>query len=76
MLMRTAALQQTNLTEFVVRISVEAAQAAIEHAERLQLSQRDSLCVLGLLENPPPPNDKLLAVPNGYTALLRRRSTP
>lgn len=61
LLMRAAALQQMNLTEFVVRTSVEAARAAIERTERLLLSERDSLCVLDLLENPPAPNAKLLA---------------
>jgi uncharacterized protein (DUF1778 family) len=31
----------------------------IENAERLALSERDSLRVLALLENPPAPNEKL-----------------
>ena len=61
LLMRAASLQQMNLTEFVLRTSVEAAQAAIESAEHLHLSERDSLQVLDLLENPPAPNAKLLA---------------
>jgi uncharacterized protein (DUF1778 family) len=33
----------------------------MEHAERLALSERDSMRVLDALENPPPPNKKLLA---------------
>jgi len=37
LLMRAASLQQINLTEFVLRTSVQAAQAAIEREERLQL---------------------------------------
>jgi len=45
----------------VLRSSVKAAHAAIEHAEQLRLSERDSLRVLDLLESPPPPNEKLLA---------------
>ena len=61
LLMRAASLQQMNLTEFVLRTSVEAAQAAIKSAEHLHLSERDSLQVLDLLENPPAPNAKLLA---------------
>ena len=61
LLMRAATLRQMNLTEFVLRSSVKAAHAAIEHAEQLRLSERDSLRVLDLLESPPPPNEKLLA---------------
>ena len=61
LLMRAASLQQINLTEFVLRASVQAAQAAIEQAERLQLSERDSLRVLDLLEAPPAPNARLRA---------------
>ncbi|MBS3780065.1 MAG: DUF1778 domain-containing protein, partial [Desulfovermiculus sp.] len=34
--------------------------AVIDQAERIELSQRDSLHVLDLLENPPAPNKKLL----------------
>jgi uncharacterized protein (DUF1778 family) len=33
----------------------------IEQAEHIQLSERDSLKVLDLLENPPEPNARLLA---------------
>jgi uncharacterized protein (DUF1778 family) len=38
-----------------------AAKAAVKEAEHVQLSRRDSLRVLALLENPPAPNSKLLA---------------
>jgi len=61
LLMRAAALRHTNLTDFVVRASLEAAHEAIDQAQRLQLSERDSLAVLDLLEHPPAPNEKLLA---------------
>ena len=37
------------------------AEDVIEEAEHVQLSERDSLRVLDLLENPPAPNAKLLA---------------
>jgi hypothetical protein len=36
-------------------------RAVIQEAEHLELSERDSLRVLALLENPPKPNPKLLA---------------
>ncbi|WP_445374481.1 type II toxin-antitoxin system TacA family antitoxin [Photorhabdus tasmaniensis] len=46
LLMRAAALQHINLTEF---------------DEWMELTERDSLYVLNLLDNPPAPNDKLMA---------------
>jgi len=39
-----------------------AAKVVSEEAEYVQLSVRDSLRVLDLLENPPAPNSKLLGV--------------
>lgn len=61
LLIRAAALQQTNLTEFVVRTVISAARKVIDENERLELTERDSLHVLGLLDDPPAPNNKLMA---------------
>ena len=61
MLLRAAALENTDLTDFVLQNSLRSAKAVIENAERLRLSQRDSLRVLKILENPPKPNMKLRA---------------
>lgn len=61
LLMRAVALKHTDLTDFVIQHAVRAAKAVIEQADHLQLSERDSLRVLDLLENPPAPNAKLLA---------------
>ena len=60
-LLRAAALRRTDLTDFVRRHSLNAARAVIQEAEHLELSERDSLRVLAMLENPPKPNAKLLA---------------
>ena len=60
-LIRAAALQNTNLTDFVVRNALREARMVIEEAERLVLSERDSLLVLKLLENPPAANARLRA---------------
>jgi uncharacterized protein (DUF1778 family) len=60
-LLRAASLQHTDLTDFVLRHALRAAQETIEESEHLQLSERDSLRVLDLLENPPPPSARLLA---------------
>ena len=61
LLLRAAAIEHTNLTEFVVRTAVANAKEVIELNERQQLSERDSLQMMDLLENPPEPNEKLMA---------------
>ncbi len=71
LLLRAVALNHTDLTDFVVSHAVSAAKAVIEQADLVQLSERDSLRVLDLLENPPAPNAKLLAAAR---ALPTRRS--
>ncbi|MFN9093572.1 MAG: DUF1778 domain-containing protein [Alphaproteobacteria bacterium] len=59
MLARAAALMNMDLTAFILGKMLPEARAVIENAERLALSERDSLRVLALLENPPAPNEKL-----------------
>lgn len=71
LLMRAVALNHTDLTDFVIRHAVSAAKAVIEQADRVELSERDSLRVLNLLENPPAPNAKLL---EAARVLPKRRS--
>jgi uncharacterized protein (DUF1778 family) len=61
LLLRAVALDHTDLTDFVIRHALSAARAVIQEADRVQLSERDSLRVLELLENPPAPNERLLA---------------
>jgi uncharacterized protein (DUF1778 family) len=70
LLLRAVAIQHTDLTDFVVKNALRAAKNVIAEAEHVQLSERDSLRVLDLLENPPAPNAKLLAAAR---ALPRRR---
>lgn len=60
-LMRAVSLEHTDLTGFVIRHALRAAQEVIEEADRVKLSTKDSLRVLDLLENPPKPNAKLIA---------------
>ncbi len=60
-LMRAVALENTDLTDFVIRTALQAAKTVIEQAERVPLSERDSLRVLAALEQPPAPNALLLA---------------
>ena len=61
MLLRAAALKNTDLTNFVLQHALRGAKAVIEEAEHVCLSDRDSLRVLDVLENPPRPNAKLRA---------------
>jgi uncharacterized protein (DUF1778 family) len=68
--MRAAALRNTDLTDFVLQQALREAKAVIEEAERIVLSERDSLAVLSVLENPPAPNAKLR---KAIAALPKRR---
>src|SRR5579863_2338024 len=61
LLMRAVALKHTDLTDFVLHHALRAAKAVVEQADHVQLSARDSLRVLDLLEKPPAPNAKLMA---------------
>jgi uncharacterized protein (DUF1778 family) len=72
LLLRAVALNHTELTAFVIRHALRAAKAVIKEADHLQLSERDSLRVLDLLENPPAPNARLRAAAQ---ALPKRSSS-
>lgn len=50
MLLRAAALRNTDLTDFVLQPALREAKKVIEEAGRTTLSERDSLVVLKLLE--------------------------
>ena len=71
MLLRAAALENTDLTDFVLQHALRSAKAVIEQAEHIHLSERDSLRVLKILENPPRPNAKLRAAAR---ALAKKKS--
>ncbi|HXC24665.1 MAG TPA: DUF1778 domain-containing protein [Gemmatimonadaceae bacterium] len=60
-ILRAVALENTDLTNFVLTTALRAAHTVIDQAERLRLSGRDSLRVLDILENPPAPNARLMA---------------
>jgi uncharacterized protein (DUF1778 family) len=63
-----AAYERLDLTSYVMRNVLPAARAAVDRAERIVLSERDSARVMELLENPPKPTPALLAA-------ARRRRT-
>jgi len=60
-LMRAAALEQTDLKDFILRSALEAAEAVIDRSEHLVLSERDTRLWLDLLDNPPAPPSRLVA---------------
>lgn len=60
-LMRAVALERTDMTDFIVRNALRAADEVIDQAERVVLSKRDTRLWLDLLDNPPTANDRLVA---------------
>ena len=61
LLLRAVALNHTDLTDFVLSHALRAAKDVIKEADRVQLSARDSVRVLEMLENPPAAKAKLRA---------------
>lgn len=68
LLMRAVAYAHTDLTDFVLRSTMQAARAVIVEAEQVSLSERDSVRVLEVLESPPAPNARLLAAAQALAA--------
>jgi uncharacterized protein (DUF1778 family) len=67
-LTRAATLERLDLTGFILRNVLPQAAAVIAREERLRLSERDSLRVLELLENPPAAPARLVrAAKAGFT---------
>lgn len=60
LLSRAAAIQRQDLTGFILSSVLPRAEAVVREAERLDLSERDSVRVLELLDNPPAPNERLI----------------
>jgi uncharacterized protein (DUF1778 family) len=56
-----AAYERLDLTAFVMRTALPAAEEIIARNERITLSARDSVRVLDLLEHPPKPTAALRA---------------
>ena len=61
LLARAAALERLDLTSFILRSALPQAESVVSAAENVALSERDSLRVLDLLENPPAPPARLRA---------------
>jgi uncharacterized protein (DUF1778 family) len=67
-IMRAVALEDTDLTDFILRNALRAADEVIEHAERVVLSERDARLWLDLLDNPPKANARLIAAAKALPA--------
>ena len=52
----------------MLRNALRAADAVIEHAEHIVLSERDTRLWLDLLDNPPEPNARLIAAAKALQA--------
>ena len=72
LLSRAAALRREDLTGFILRTVLPAAERIIEQSERVELSERDSLRVLELLESPPKPSAKLRAAARRHREIFGR----
>ena len=56
-----AAYERLDVTSFIMRNVLPAAREVMDRAERTVLSERDTVRVLELLENPPKPTSALRA---------------
>lgn len=62
LLTRAAALARVDLPRFLLEAAHDRAETLVSSSERVTLSARDSLLVMELLENPPPPPTRLIEV--------------
>ena len=60
LLSRAAALQRQDLTGFILSSVLPKAEQVVRDAETVELSERDSVRVLELLDNPPAPTERLI----------------
>lgn len=67
-LLRAVALAHTDMTDFILRNALRAADEVIDQAERMVLSARDTRLWLDLLDNPPKANARLIAAAKALPA--------
>lgn len=61
LLAAAAAYERLDVTSFIMRNVLPAAREVVDRAERIVLTERDTLRVLELLEHPPKPTPALMA---------------
>ena len=72
LLVRAASREQTDLTAFILRHAVHAAEEVLARQEQIVLSQQDAEFVLDLIDNPPPPSEAMIEA----ARRLRRNRKP
>jgi uncharacterized protein (DUF1778 family) len=61
LLATAAAYERLDVTSFIMRTVLPTAREVVDRAERIVLSERDTVRVLELLENPPKPTAALMS---------------
>jgi uncharacterized protein (DUF1778 family) len=69
-LTRAASLVGSTVNQFLVQAALERAQNVIEEQDIIRLSTKDSERFFNAIENPPPPNEKLLAAFHAHSDSL------
>jgi uncharacterized protein (DUF1778 family) len=70
-LQQAADLSGATLNQFLVQAALTAANQILETERTIALSERDAQTVFDLLENPPTPNQQLLAAVDRHRAFIR-----
>ena len=65
-LQMAADLVGTTMNQYIVQAALEKAEKIIERESTIDMTRRESLRLLELLENPPPRNKKFLQAMNRY----------
>jgi len=73
LLARAAALEHLDVTSFVLRAALPAAQSIVDQHEYIVLNERDTEFILDLLENPPDPTPELV---DAFRAMQEHRTLP
>jgi len=68
---QAAELLGATVNQFVVQTAYAEAQRVIERESVIRLSQADAHKILGLLDHPPKPNQRLKAAVKTYQAKVR-----
>ena len=61
-----AALSGATLNQFVVQTALEKANSVLERERVLNLTLSDAEKIFEAIENPPPPNDRLIEAAQSY----------
>ena len=63
-----AGMVGATVNQFIVQTALREAERIIEQERVIRLTARDAEAFLDALDNPPPPNDKLMAALQDYSA--------